>query len=269
VGRPPSAEPAWHRAAAAVWEALRDALFPRRCLGCRAFLPEPDGPAAPDLIAPLRPHLCRTCREGIVAVSSPLCPRCGIPFKGGQGGDHLCGHCIEAPPVFRKARAAFVYDRTAVELVQGLKYRNRLQLAGPLGRVLRRAYEHGWQGDPVELVVPVPLHAARLRERGFNQAEILVRRWHDPAPAATAPPVAAGVLHRTRATAAQAGLGRQARERNIRGAFEVAQPRAIEGRRLLLVDDVFTTGSTAEECARRLLAGGAERVDVLTLARVP
>jgi ComF family protein len=269
VGRPPSAEPAWRRAAAAVREALRDALFPRRCLGCRAFLPEPDGPAAPDLIAPLRPHLCRTCREGIVAVRSPLCPRCGIPFAGGQGGDHLCGHCIEAPPVFRKARAAFVYDRTAVDLVQGLKYRNRLQLAGPLGRVLRRAYECGWQSDPVELVVPVPLHAARLRERGFNQAEILVRRWHEPAPAAAAPPVAAGVLRRTRATAAQTGLGRQARERNIRGAFEVAQPRAIEGRRLLLVDDVFTTGSTAEECARRLLAGGAERVDVLTLARVP
>ena len=272
MDRPPGAEPLWRRAASAAWEALRDALFPRRCLGCRDFLPEPDAGAGerPEACEPaiLRPYLCGACRDGVVPVRSPLCPCCGIPFKGGQGGDHLCGRCIEAPPAFRKARAALVYDRTAVDLVQGLKYKNRLQLAGPLGRVLQRTYERGWEGDPADLIVPVPLHRVRLRERGFNQAEVLVRRWAESPATGSGPPIAADALRRTRATVAQAGLGRQARERNIRGAFEVVRPQAIDGRRLLLVDDVFTTGATVDECARRLLAGGAARVDVLTLARV-
>lgn len=248
------------RALRVAWDAVRDALFPRRCAACGAFLPEPlPGEERTALPA----HVCPACRAGVVPVATPLCPCCGIPFRGRTGGDHLCGACIQAPPAFARARAALVYVRTAIDLVHALKYKGRLELAGPLGRLLRQTYEDGWHGEPVELVVPVPLHPARLRERGFNQAEVLVRRWGDGGP-----PIATDTLRRTRATAPQFGLGRAAREDNLRGAIDVCRPAAVAGRRVLLVDDVLTTGATVNECARRLRAVGAAQVEVLTLARV-
>jgi ComF family protein len=263
----PRVESALRRAAIAAWEAARDALFPPRCLACRAFLAGSAGGRDADDRGSLPALLCEPCREGIVPVGSPLCPSCGIPFHGRAGADHPCGRCIEAPPTFQMARAALVYARTAVDLVHALKYKGKLQLARPLGQLLRRTYELGWHDQPIDLVVPVPLHASRLRDRGYNQTELLVRRWGATAADRTGPPIAAEVLRRTRATAAQFGLKRSERESNIRGAFEVRRPSAVEGRRILLIDDVLTTGSTVEECARQLTRAGAARVDVLTLAR--
>lgn len=257
---PPAPEPLIHRAVRVAWDAVRDALFPRRCAACRAFLPELlPGEDRAELPA----HVCPACRAGVLPAASPRCSCCGTPFRGRTGGDHLCGRCIETPPAFARARAALVYERTAIDLVHALKYKGRLELARPLGRLLRQTYEDGWRGEPVELVVPVPLHPARLRERGFNQAEVLVRRWGDGGP-----PVAADTLRRTRATAPQFGLGRAEREDNLRGAIEVCRQASVAGRRVLLVDDVLTTGATVNECARRLKAGGAAQVEVLTLARV-
>jgi ComF family protein len=189
-------------------------------------------------------------------------------FKGRVGGDHLCGRCREQPPAFFMARAALVYDQSLVDVIHCFKYKGKLQLAAPLGLLLRQAFVRYWADARVEAMLPVPLHGSRLRVRGFNQSELLVREWKNGLAGAPVPPMVAGALRRVRATASQAGLGRREREANIRGAFAVRRAETIAGRHLLLVDDVVTTGATAAEAARVLLESGAARVDVLALARV-
>ena len=263
-----------HQWAAAAFRACRDAVFPLRCLGCRAFIAAParhDG-HAPDRAAEdlslLQPFFCPSCLRGVLPLDSPLCPRCGVMFKGRAGEDHLCGRCGKQPPAFFMARAAFVYDRALVDVIHCFKYKGNVQLAAPLGRLLLQAYVRFWEDERVDAILPVPLHGRRLRDRGFNQAELLVRRWETDPDRLQAPPILSGVLRRVKATAPQAGLGRRSREANIRGAFAVRRPEAIAGGHLLLVDDVITTGATAAECAAQLLEGGAARVDVLALARV-
>lgn len=253
--------------------ALRAAVFPDRCLHCRRLLPA----AASDVGAPeggfadedlLRPHFCPDCRSAIIPLEPPLCPRCGIMFRGREGVDHLCGRCGEQTPPFHMARAAFVYDRSLVNVIHCFKYRGKTRLAGPLALFLWRTFCEQWAGQAVDLVVPVPLHRRRLRRRGFNQCELLLREWQRHTHPSAGPPVAFGVLERARTAVPQAGLGRREREANIRGVFAVRRPEQVDGRHILLVDDVITTGATAGECARTLLAGGAARVDVLALARV-
>lgn len=250
-----------------------EAVFPARCLECGQFLaPAPaDGlpalPAAADALRLLGSHFCPGCLQGVIRVGHPLCPGCGVMFKGGVGEDHLCGRCIEAPPPFHMARAAFVYDRSLVDVIHCFKYKGKTQLARPLGVLLFEAFERYWDRAPVDVVLPVPLHRRRLRERGFNQALLLVRRW-PLRPGMPKVPVDTDVLRRARATAPQAGLGRRGRAANIAGAFALRHPERIAGRHVLLVDDVITTGATAGECARLLLDNGAARVDVLALARV-
>jgi ComF family protein len=158
-----------------------------------------------------------------------------------------------------------------MHVVHQLKYQGRLALAPAMGRMLGEAYRRYWSECPVDGVLPIPLHRRRLRRRGFNQADVLLRSWLKDAAAAGQPGPARGarILERIRATPPQTGLKRSERRRNIRGAFRVAAHGEIENRRLLLVDDVFTTGATVEEAARVLRAAGAASVDVLTLARTP
>jgi ComF family protein len=257
----------------AALEALRAAVFPARCLHCRRLLPAAGGafgepvPVAVDGDL-LRPFFCRDCRSAVTPVESPLCPRCGIMFQSRVGADHLCGRCLEQAPSFHMARAALVYDRSTVDIIHCYKYRGKTRLAAPLGTFLWRTFVRYWEGRTVDLVLPVPLHRRRLRRRGFNQSELLLREWRMHAHPSVVPPMGTGVLERTRTAAPQAGLGRRERESNIRGVFTVRRPEQVDGRDILLVDDVITTGATAAECARVLLASGAARVDVLALARV-
>jgi ComF family protein len=261
------------RQAMAALEALRAAVFPARCLHCRRLLPAASGgsegpaPAAADGDL-LRPYFCSDCRSAVMPVEPPLCPRCGIMFQSRVGADHLCGRCLDQAPSFHMARAALVYDRSAVDIIRCYKYRGKTRLAAPLGTLLWRTFVRYWEGRTVDLVLPVPLHRRRLRRRGFNQSELLLREWRTHAHASAVPPMGSGVLARTRTAVPQAGLGRRERESNIRGVFAVRRPEQVDGRDILLVDDVITTGATAGECARVLLASGAARVDVLALARV-
>lgn len=156
-----------------------------------------------------------------------------------------------------------------MDLVHQLKYQGRLALVPALGSMLGEAYRRYWSESPVDAVIPIPLHRRRLRRRGFNQADLLLRSWlkHADAAGLSAPAAGAPILERVRATPPQTGLKRSERRRNIRGAFRVAAQAAVDDKHLLLVDDVFTTGATVEEAARVLRAAGAASVDVLTLAR--
>ncbi len=265
-----------------LWRSLADALLPVRCAACRSFIrPEPTGPNAAGLCEQggafsaatriLSTVVCPTCLNGFTPVETPVCTSCGLPFKSREGEDHFCGDCLTAPRHFRRARAAAVYTPLMMALVQAFKYRAKLQLARPLGLLLASAHRRFWPEADIDLVLPVPLHGRRFRRRGFNQALLLINEWAALESWPTAPP-AAGVrvrdaVVRIRPTPPQTGLGRRDRLRNIKKAFRVERRQVIAERRVLLVDDVYTTGATVDECAKTLLAAGAARVDVLTLAR--
>ncbi len=263
--------------------ALADALLPVRCAACRAFLrsnrdetgyPGSAGNGAGAALAGtcfLTSVVCRHCLNGFVPVESPLCTVCGMPFKSREGDDHVCGECLKGPRHFRRARAAAVYTPMMMALVHAFKYNGRIHLAHPLGVVLAAAYRRFWPEADIDLILPVPLHRGRFRQRGFNQAFLLVKDWAgtDTPSAGSAPTVAIAreAMTRIRPTTPQTGLGRQDRLQNIKKAFRVEKKQVIEERRVLLVDDVYTTGATVDECAKTLLNGGAARVDVLTLVR--
>ena len=204
-----------------------------------------------------------SCRDRWTAVSSPLCCRCGLVFRSREGDDHLCGRCLGRPATFARARAAGIYDNTLKTAVHALKFKGKVSLAGPLGRLLLDTFRTYWTAGDIDVVAPVPLHRHRFRQRGFNQAYLLVRGWALPDEIV----VIRDLLVRTRATDAQTGLDRQQRRINIRNAFAMSRRGQSAGKRVLLVDDVLTTGATADACTDVLIRDGAERVDVLTLAR--
>jgi ComF family protein len=167
------------------------------------------------------------------------------------------------------ARAAGVYQSPFTELIHRFKYQGKIQLVPPLARLLYCVFEMFWQPDDIDLVVPVPLHMRRFRARGFNQAYLLIRGWKQMVPKCPDVQFQVGreVLIRKRWTAPQVGLDRSERITNIKGAFELNSAATIQGKRILLIDDVLTTGTTVNECAGVLLRSGARHVDVLTLAR--
>jgi ComF family protein len=260
----------WMLVGAPVLRALGDAGFPRRCAACGNLLAAgPPAAAAPEppAVGILRPHVCAGCLLGLMPLEPPLCTCCGVMFKGRTGEDRLCGRCIESPPAFRMARAAVVYDRSMTAMIQRFKYRGKTHLAAPLGALLGAAFDSHWAGSEVDLVLPVPLHPRRLKKRGFNQSLLLIRELRRRGAVAGAA-VETDLLVRRRETASQSGLGRSERRENVSRAFDARHPEKIAGKSVLLVDDVITTGATADACARVLLENDATRVDVLAVARV-
>jgi ComF family protein len=244
---------------------LVEALFPGKCLGCgRLFHRETINSAeTADPTTTLAPYFCPHCRRQYTAVTSPLCTRCGVVFGSREGADHLCGHCLQTPGAFTRARATGIYDQSLRSAIQALKFNAMVQLAAPLGGLLWQTFRQYWHPGDIDLIAPVPLHWERFRRRGFNQSYLLIAGWQLSGEAV----IVRDLLVRHRATTPQTGLDRRQRQINIRRAFSVRRPGQSAGRRVLLVDDVLTTGATADACARALINDGARRVDVLTLAR--
>lgn len=260
-----------------IWEALRKALFPARCYVCRAFFQPPGEGSRPLCMqawvfdALMAPFLCSACRNDFNVIASPLCPQCGMMFKGRVDQDHLCGECLAEPKAFERARALFVYETTLMAAIRGFKYGGKLELAKPLGKMLLRTWLQHWDEEALDLIVPVPLYPQRMRARGFNHVYLLVHAW--PEMLSTLgkrggpPRIDLTILKRAHGTKPQTTLGRKARRQNVKDAFQVSTPARVVEQRILLVDDVYTTGATANECARVLRKAGAQKVEVLTLAR--
>jgi len=212
----------------------------------------------------VNPYFCPDCWGAMPRLSQPWCPRCGLPFASPvallHSPTHLCAACREREPPFDRARSAVAYDGVAASAIHLMKYQRRRLLARPLGALLLPLLD---ELGPADGVVPVPLHVGRLREREFNQALALAR----VVCRATGWPLRWELLERIRPTRAQVGLEAVERRRNVRRAFRVRRAEAVQGARLLLVDDVMTTGSTVHECARVLKRAGAGAVQVVTVAR--
>lgn len=221
-------------------QGLLDLLFPPRCVGCGR----------------VGVQLCDSCRAELKPVLPPVCPLCGRPTARPQ----LCSRCRQSPLQIDGVRSALYFDGALRAAIHALKYRRAQDLAGPLGEILG-IY---WRDHPIpaDVIVPVPLHPARERARGYNQSALLARGLSEAAEL----PVRKDLLARVRATAPQVELGAEARRENVRHAFHCATE-AAAGLRVLLVDDVCTTGATLEACSQALRAGGASSVWALTLAR--
>jgi len=234
------------------WRALIDFFFPPKCLLCGKSLGElPDD----------RP--CPLCLSAIKFFSHPRCPCCGLGFGDAPGEDHLCSGCLTDERYFAQARAIGPYEGLMAEVISRFKYQGASRLAKPLGTLLAAYQDPEFPFSRFNLILPVPLHPRRLRQRGFNQALLLARRISR----VHSIPLDFTALQRTRLAQPQTQLSGAERLKNIRGAFEVLRPAAVADKKILLIDDVFTTGATVQECAKVLLKSGAKRVDVLTLAR--
>ncbi len=210
--------------------------------------------------------LCGPCWRRVDFLGPPQCSACGLPFEFDPGlpGDILCGACIRAHPPYARARSVMVYSDFSRRIVLAFKHADRTDIAPALGRWLVRAGAE--LIADADLIAPVPLHWTRLFARRYNQAALLAGVVGGLSGVA----VVQDLLLRRRRTPAQVRMGWAARRRNVRGAFEVhpARRNALQGNRVLLIDDVLTTGATASACAGALMRGGAGAVDVLTLARV-
>lgn len=244
------------RAAAATRIALRaasrpllDFALPPRCPGCGAITSEP--------------HLfCLSCWESLRFLGEPCCACCALPFAFDTGGDENCGACLADPPSFDRMRAAVAYGEIPRKVALRLKYGSRPSVAETLARLMERHLDPASEA----LLVPVPLHRWRIWRRGYNQAALiasaLARR--------TGLTPVLDAIERVKATPPLRQMSPPQRRSAVAGAFRIPERRRdrLDGRHVILVDDIFTTGATASACARVLRKGGADRVDLLCWARV-
>lgn len=226
---------------------LGELLFPPRCVICGTYT---------DMGG-----LCGGCLAQVSFIGSPMCPKCGMPYPVEEGVDHLCGDCIKGGQHFSVARSVGIYKDNILEIVHRFKYGGKLPAGRLLGSLMAARAEDFFIIRQYDVIIPVPLHRDRLRQRGFNQSLLLAREIAGNFDM----PVEFETLIRVRDTGPQVNLGGDERRENVKGAFEAAD--SVKGKRVLLIDDVMTTGSTVRECARSLAGKGALEVAVYTAAR--
>jgi len=235
-------------------DGLLNLVYPDRCLICSATIARRQ-----------ECGVCNDCWNKTLAlrISPPRCSSCGLPFQNFQdSSDHLCGNCILQPPPYSGARSFGYYTAELSSLIHGLKFHGKRNLVGLLGPLLTSVFFENWDRKDFDLVVPVPLHSNRRRERGYNQSELLARSL-----ARSIALPCHSWLRRVRATLPQVGLSDSQRQENVRKAFVCLNREQISKGRVLLIDDVMTTGATVSSAAQALVDVGALRVSVLTVAR--
>lgn len=231
-----------------------DIIYPARCHICRSFILNDSRP---------NNHFCPDCLNGFSKISPPLCTICGIPFESLSEENHLCEECLRKRPFFDGLAAPYLYEGRIMDAIHQMKYAGKTYLADSLGPLIA-SFATKWLDNPEGLLMmPVPLHPKKLRERGFNQSLLLAR---------TMMPILGTELdflslRRVIYTRSQTGLKSEERKRNVRRAFTIDGQRELEGKTVILVDDVATTGNTMNECARVLKKAGVEKVFCLVLAR--
>ena len=228
-------------------------VFPPVCPVCKTRLDRKEQ----DLI------ICTNCRTAIRPVCPPVCPCCGLPVPAGDGTGYLCGSCLQEKRYFDVHRTSSLYEGVLKEAIYRFKYGGIFPLATVFGDLLQPTLTALSHDYPVDVMIPVPLHIRRLRERGFNQALLLVKELNKR----FGIPYGERTLKKVKDTPVQSALKKKERRKNLRGAFEVQDQTAIAGKAVVLVDDVYTSGATVNECSRALLKAGAARVAVLTVAR--
>lgn len=222
-----------------------DLLFPSSCPLCGS---------------PTEAALCQRCLQKVIPLREPLCPRCGLPYPPGSTG-HLCTLCERGEYAFLQHRSFGLYEGVLKEALHRFKFGGDRSLVTPLGEMLLEAFR-GLDGD-VDLLIPIPLSKKRLLQRGFNQSLLLAHYLRRR----TGVPCSRNLLVKARETSPQTSLGRKGRKENVKGAFQVRDRKDIHGKKVLLVDDVFTTGATLSEAAKVLLRAGAKEVLAVTVAR--
>jgi len=231
---------------------LVDLCLPRSCAGCQQIDTQPQS------------SWCLECWKKVPWAISPFCPRCGRPFTDSPDSpDHLCGECIEPTFHFDTARSAVLHEGIIRTRIHQFKFGAQIEWVPSLVELLEIAYA-GWGLPEPDVIVPVPLHLKRLKERGFNQSGLLAGELARKLRV----PVSFDAIIRKNRTQPQTRLNRRERLKNVKSAFELAGVQRVRGRRILLVDDVFTTGTTLSECARVLKRkGGASEVYAVTVTR--
>lgn len=232
-----------------VLEPLQELIFPSYCLDCNRRLPCREVPL-----------LCGDCLAAIAYINSPRCTCCGTPFLAGH--DHLCGLCLKKTFAFDLARSALHYREPITSLISSLKFHGTLTGLATLAHLARSAPGKEDLSEP-DIILPVPLHPQRLRERKFNQALTISRVCFPEFKKR----IAADLLLRHLATPPQTSLNGTERRKNLSGAFSLKNQLQVRNKKVLLIDDVFTSGSTVEECARVLRKAGTKRIEVFTVAR--
>jgi ComF family protein len=232
--------------------AFIDLIFPPACICCDAPLSSSAGIL-----------LCHKCQTQTLLIREPLCTCCGKPYLSGAGTSHLCVVCLTNKKYFNRARGVLLYKGPIREAIQRFKYQHDMSGLTTFKKLFKEADPARKLLDSADLVLPVPLHVKRLRERTFNQAAVLARCL-----CGQRKRIRYDILLRPGWTDPQTSKSGVNRRKGLGRAFKVMWPQAVQGRNILLVDDVFTTGTTANECARVLKKNGAKTVDVLTLARV-
>ncbi len=232
-------------------QAFSNIIFPERCIGCDAGL---------KICSKI--SFCQACLQDVRVIQEPFCTTCGKPFDDGAGESHLCSFCLKNSWYFTRARAVVKYRGPIAEAVKKFKYSGKMHGVKTFAALTREYYMYHPQPEH-DVIIPVPLHIRRLRKRGFNQSLVLCRKLFVKSKAKIAP----CVLMRQQWTHPQTGLNGAERRKNVRNAFRVKYPDKVKNKRVLLVDDVFSTGSTVNECARILLKNRAAGVEVFTFAR--
>ncbi len=230
-------------AARDIFSGILDLIYPPHCVICRTA---GEG------------YLCGECREKIVMIEPPVCRKCGTPCEA-----YTCDECRDREYAFECARSAGIFEDVLREAIHALKYRNLIVMADPLAELMAQAFPSTGFVGLVDIIVPIPIHSTRMVDRGFNQSQELAVRLGKR----IALPVVSDVLRKGKKTKHQVELPFDLRATNIDGSFGVSNAERIRGKRVLLIDDVFTTGSTLDEAARVLLASGASAVRAYTLAK--